>query len=379
MKNKTGLRLLCAALAAVMLLAGCGKDKPEPTTEAETVPEPEMVFAEVTEAVTAKDATNLRTLPSQGEESQVIYTLQNGEVTNRIGISDSGWSKLNFEGKICYAVSNYLTADLTYKPDEHAEEDGFQTTFAPASYTVTAKETVNLRSIPSVTNPEAQVIAQLNNGETAECTGISDNGWSRLEFNGTVCYAVSNYLTTDMNYTPPTNPAYMDEDGINTVFEDADGNVTAKDTVNLRALPSVTNPEATVITQLHQGEVAQRLGVSKSGWTKLSFNGKTCYAVSNFLTTNLDGSSDDDNADPDGDGIKTQFRDVNEKVTAKDAVNLRVKPSTTDPDAVVIKKLKNGEIITRTGINDDVGWSRVEYQGQTLYCISNYLMLSPLQ
>ena len=36
-------------------------------------------------------------------------------------------------------------------------------------------------------------------------------------------------------------------------------------------------------------------------------------------------------------------------------------------------KLKNGEVVTRTGINHDLGWSRVEYNGQTLYCVSSYL------
>ena len=38
-----------------------------------------------------------------------------------------------------------------------------------------------------------------------------------------------------------------------------------------------------------------------------------------------------------------------------------------DPNCVVVASLKNGEVVTRTGINRDVGWSRVEYNGQTLY------------
>ena len=60
--------------------------------------------------------------------------------------------------------------------------------------TVTAKDVVNLRSIPSVTDEEAQVLGQLKKGDTAQRTGISNNGWSRLEWNGQVCYAVTNYL-----------------------------------------------------------------------------------------------------------------------------------------------------------------------------------------
>ena len=74
-----------------------------------------------------------------------------------------------------------------------------------------------------------------------------------------------------------------------------------------------------------------------------------------------------------GDGIKTQFTEVNDIVTAKIEVNLRALQSVTNPDATVIAVLHNGETVTRTGINEDYGWSRVDYNGQTLYCISSYL------
>ena len=33
----------------------------------------------------------------------------------------------------------------------------------------------------------------------------------------------------------------------------------------------------------------------------------------------------------------------------------------------------DGETVQRTGINEDVGWSRVVYNGQTLYCVTSYL------
>ncbi|MEE3495286.1 MAG: SH3 domain-containing protein, partial [Butyrivibrio sp.] len=75
----------------------------------------------------------------------------------------------------------------------------------------------------------------------------------------------------------------------------------------------------------------------------------------------------------DNSGLKTKFTSCNETVTAKDVVNLRTKPSVTDADSTVAASLKAGETATRTGINNDVGWSRVEYNGQTLYCVSSYL------
>ena len=60
-------------------------------------------------------------------------------------------------------------------------------------------------------------------------------------------------------------------------------------------------------------------------------------------------------------------------MTAKEVTNLRNRPSVEPPSEVIVQ-LHNGEVITRTGVSD-VGWSRVEYNGQTLYCISSYLLV----
>lgn len=172
-------------------------DTPEDVT-----PDPEalMIFTPVSETVTAKIETNLRDIPSQGDDSTVLYTLKNGETANRIGISDSGWSKLEFNGNIYYAVSSYLTTDLSYTPPTQTQptepQDTIQTQFTPVSEQVTAKEAVNLRTLPSVTDEGSQVVYTLTNGEFVTRTGINnDVGWSRVEWNGQVLYCISSYLT----------------------------------------------------------------------------------------------------------------------------------------------------------------------------------------
>ena len=71
--------------------------------------------------------------------------------------------------------------------------------------------------------------------------------------------------------------------------------------------------------------------------------------------------------------IQTQFEYVDDKVTAKKAVNLRSLPSVEDPRCEIVAQLDNGVVIRRTGINRDLGWSRVDYNGQPLYCITSYL------
>ena len=71
--------------------------------------------------------------------------------------------------------------------------------------------------------------------------------------------------------------------------------------------------------------------------------------------------------------IRTQFEYVEDRVTAKKAVNLRSLPSTEDPRCEIVAQLDHGVVIRRTGINRDLGWSRVDYNGRPLYCITSYL------
>lgn len=265
-----------------------------PPKEAEADIEAMMDFSPVSEEVTAKNETNLRDIPSQGEDSHVMCTLKNGEIAQRIAISSSGWSKVVFKEQTYYAVSSYLTTDLSVKPVETEDDDGIQTQFSPVNESVTAKKLVNLRKLPSVEHEDAEVIAQLKHGDTATRIGISDNGWSKLNYQGETCYAVSSYL------------------------EPAGGSTAATPASEINDDKKASEP-------LSDGE------------------------------------------------IQTKFEPTQDRVTAKVEVNLRTLPSVEDPRCIVVATLKNGEVIMRTGINRDVGWSRVEYYGQILYCVSNYL------
>lgn len=157
-----------------------------------------MIFAEVEEVVTAKDATNLRNVPSQGEKSTIIVTLQNGQTATRIGVSETGWSKLKYNGETCYAVSSLLTTDLTAKPQkeqEVPEDDGIKTVFAECNEKVCPKIEVNLRTLPSVTNPDSQVVVTIRHGDIVTRTGINtDVGWSRVQYGEQTLYCISSYV-----------------------------------------------------------------------------------------------------------------------------------------------------------------------------------------
>ena len=162
-----------------------------------------MEFTEVSDTVTAKDVTNLRSVPSTLDAENVVAQLLNGETLGRTGVNEStGWSRLDYNGQTVYAVTGYLTTDLTYKPPVAAAnpnrittQDGRVIIFTDCDDYITPKEYVNLRVEPSTAQGEATAKCQISNGTVVHRTGYSpDSGWSRVEYNGEILYVVSSMV-----------------------------------------------------------------------------------------------------------------------------------------------------------------------------------------
>lgn len=150
-------------------------------------------FSQIEEQVTAREEVNLRSTMEQGTDDNIVCNLKNGDVATRTGIGANGWSRVEYNGQTLYCVSSYLTNDLSYVTPQQPADDGFKTQFTAVSENVTAKEVTNLRNRPSVEAP-SEVIAELKHGDTAVRTGVSNEGWSRVEYNGQTLYCVSSYL-----------------------------------------------------------------------------------------------------------------------------------------------------------------------------------------
>lgn len=230
--------------------------------------EEEKKYSSVNEKVTAKDEANLRT--SATTKSNIVVNLKNGETVTRIGIGTNGWSKLSYKDKTVYAITSYLTKDLSVKEKEDIVSGQ---KFDLKSDKVTAKDEVNLRSLP-VTSGE--LVGTLKSGTFLERTAIGQNGWSRLIYNGKTVYAITSYLSDKVvEKVEPTKPAQTDG------YTAVDEQVTAKSETNLRDKPSTGDGQ--VIYTLKKGEYIKRIGINNNGWSKLEYNGKTVYAISSYL------------------------------------------------------------------------------------------------
>lgn len=160
-------------------------------------------------------------------------------------------------------------------------------------------------------------------------------------------------------------------------FTQSAADVTPKDVINLRSEPSTLNAD-NIVAQAKNGEVLNRTGINEAtGWTRIEYNGETLYAVSQYLTTDLTYRTPVQAANPNRvstlDGRIIIFVDCSDNVTPKEYVNLRTEPSTSEGETTVRCQVSNGEVLHRTGYSPDAGWSRVEYNGESLYVVSSYV------
>lgn len=242
------------------------------------------------------------------------------------------------------------------RPSDASAPSADDNIYTAVSDEVTAKIETNLRDAATT---KSNIVGTLKNGEFLKRTATGSNGWSRLIYNGKTVYAITTYLTTDKNYKTEIISSVSDG------FEPASGEVTAKEETNLRAEP---NTNSTIVATIKNGEFVTRVGVSPSGWTRLIYNGQTVYAKSSLLTTEIisrPSVSSEENPVSDG------FSAASGRVTAKSETNLRTAPNVDNSE--VVYTLKRGEFVELTG-KSTKGWSKLNYNGQTVYAVSSYLL-----
>ncbi len=234
--------------------------------------EEELKYTDVKDKVTAKDSVNLRS--GAGTDFKVVATLKSGEFLERTGIGSNGWSRLIYKGKTVYAITSFLTDKVI----ENNTDIVNGAEFTKADDKVTAKQEVNLRKEPTT---DSEIVGKLSSGTFLKRTGIGSNGWSRLTYKGETVYAITSYLTDKViENTKPENNDKFTEFGME--FVAASGKFTAKEQTNLRDKPSTEDSK--IIYTLKNGEYAEKIAESSSGWSKLKYKGKEVYAVTSFLT-----------------------------------------------------------------------------------------------
>ena len=246
---------------------------PAETAAPET--EPAITFTEVNETVYVYGTDILNVRKEASAESEKMGEMKEGEQVIRIGYN-ANWSKISFYGNEYYASSTYLT---THAPLEFSDKT--------EKVYITAEGTLNLRKKPS---PNADIVAYLPYGKELERTGIATEAdefgtiWSRLLYNGQVCYVNSKHIDTEAPATDD-NFTLVDNEAVYVISKKDDKPV---ESLNLRALPTLSS---NIVKSIAANTELVRVGIAKEAdeegivWSKVIYDGAICYASSSYLTT----------------------------------------------------------------------------------------------
>ncbi|MGL5416455.1 MAG: SH3 domain-containing protein [Clostridium sp.] len=242
---------------------------------------------------------------------------------------EGNWSKISFNGKTGYVSSQYLSMTMNQGTQTKPQMENKMMMVTSNGLNVRAKASMNSSKLGVLTKgTKVTVLAKEGN-------------WSKISFNGKTGYVSSQYLSMTMNQGTQTKPQM--ENKMMTVVPNG---------LNVRAKASMDSSKLGVLTKGTKVTVLAKEG----NWSKISFNGKTGYVSSQYLSMNqMMGQA------------KPQMQNKMMTVTAN-GLNVRAKASMNSSKLGILPKGTKITVLAKEG-----NWSKISFNGKTGYVSSQYL------
>lgn len=281
--------------------------------------------------VKSNDVLNVR--KESNADSQLMFTLKNGEVVTVLNVESNGWYKIQKENQIGYVNGYYLN---TY--NETIIE------------TATITGAINLRKTATWSG---EILTVVPKGEKVEVL-TKGNDWTKIIYKTFEGYAPSSYLSYgDSNNQGSQTPSIPSTPG-NSVTETtyvATGKVVkvaANDTLNVR---KEANGDSTIVGTLKPSQTVSILKKTSNNWYKVSCNGIEGYVNGAYIEI-----------------VNTQ---PGTAYLTVDKVNLRKEKSwSADSVMLTIDKSKTVYVLEK-----DSNWAKVSYNNQIGYLPLNYISI----
>ena len=310
---------------SLMGAAFCNQDYMKTVFAEESRPSALLERSSVKIAITME---NLNLRDKASTSGRILTTIPKGKTVTILSEKDeNGWYKVSYDGKTGYVSRSYLTTSNS----------------TPAvSKTGTATENLNLRDQPGTSG---KILTTIPKGKTVTILSEKDeNGWYKVSYGGKTGYVSGSYLTT----SPSGSTTITTKTG------------TATENLNLRNQASLSGK---ILTTIPKGKTVTILSEKdENGWYKVSYDGKTGYAISNYIKEG-DSNSESTESAP-------SKPTVSKTGTTTENLNLRNQASLSGKILTTIPK---GKTVTILSEKDENGWYKVSYDGKTGYAISNYI------
>ena len=277
--------------------------------------------------------------------SNVVGSVKGQVAVKVTGHCSNGWDRVTFDGKEAYVYGSYLTAQANESSSQDNNVVSQKVHLKKVNETVYAKTDATVRAGYSTS---AEAIGALKAGASIVRTGICDNGWSRVTYNGREAFVYSELLTTK---NPNSEVKGVKVTAVNeTVY-------VVVDDANVRASWST---DSNIVGDLKYGAKASRTGICDNGWSRIVYNGKDAYINSDLISKN----------DPNKKPTVTVYKVTGVAWTTTDC---EVRDSYS-ANAKSLGKLAKGDKVSITGVTDN-NWSRIDYNGKVAF-INNDMLTS---
>ncbi len=316
---------------------------------------------------TKTDPLTVRSFPGSSYKS--LGTLAKGKTFTITGkVKDKAgkmWYRLTFNGKKGYVISTYVKTTST------ASSTSKVTSVSNLKGTVNTKsDPLTVRSGPGSSYKSLGTIAK---GKTFTITGKAKDKsgvyWYRFKFNSKTGYVSSKYITTK-KITSTTSSS------ISETKVSLKGTVSlSSGSLNVRSGPSTSY---SVIGTLKKGSTfnitAKAKNKSGKYWYKLTYNGKTGYVSSSYVTTTSTSSSSSSSTSSSAVTFKLGT------TTAESGVNVRAGAGTSYS---VLTVLPYGSLVTVTGsakASNGKVWYKYKYSSsKTGYVSADYITVKTVK
>ena len=322
---------------SLMGAALCNQDYMKTVFAEESRPSALLERSSVKIAITME---NLNLRDKASTSGRILTTIPKGKTVTILSEKDeNGWYKVSYGGKTGYVSGSYLTTSPSGS-----------TTIT--TKTGTATENLNLRNQASLSG---KILTTIPKGKTVTILSEKDeNGWYKVSYDGKTGYAISNYIKEDDSNSEATEsaPSKPTVSKTGTTTE----NLNLRNQASLSGKVLMTIPKGKTVTILSEKD--------ENGWYKVSYDGKTGYAISNYIK---EGDSNSESTE------STPSTPVPIEGQPTENLNLRDQPSTSGKILTTIPKGKTVTILSEKNAN---GWYKVSYNGKTGYVSGSYFKVT---
>lgn len=287
-----------------------------------------------------------------GADAKVTITYSDGTTDSKTLTYMSGMAdfpnSVTFSAKVAGTTKISVTSiNIGNSEGGYIEQGGTKN----GSLTIVGETTSNNSGSGTGSNTGSGSTAGTNTGSGSNSSTGNGNGTTSGSNTGSNTGTGS---TTGNNGSTSTNNNSGTTTSKEPKFTDVNETVYTTQKCNVRKSYSTDSEK---IATVEKDTKLTRKAIGDNGWSKVEYNGQTAYVYSEYLTK----------TEPE----EVVFKDTHENLYAKQDCNLRASWST---DSEKVGYLTKGQAVERTGYADN-GWSRILYNGKTVYVASRLLVV----